>query len=108
IAVAQFLAQLLGRNLRCLRHRQASVLPSRQATSQITAQVFDADTSQPQPSLLNLRVSITYQNRLGVNAKNAACPGSELARERDADRARHVSRCERFARTNIKQVRLLL
>src|SRR5208282_1118242 len=57
-SVAQFLVQFLSGNLRRLQHWLASLLPSRQAASQITTQIFDADTSQPQLSFLDLRLRV--------------------------------------------------
>src|ERR1017187_197054 len=61
--VAQFLVQSLRENRRRLQPRQASLLPRRQAPRQITTQIFDADTSQPQPGFLNLRLRVADQNR---------------------------------------------
>jgi hypothetical protein len=107
-SLAQSPVQFLAGNLHRLQHRQASLLPRRHAARQITTQIFDADTSQPQPSFLNLRVAFADQNWLCVDTENPARPRRKLPRERDADRPRHVSRRKLVARTNIKHVGILL
>ena len=72
--LAQPLVQYPDGNLDRLCQRQPCLLPRRHAARKITTQIFDAHASQPQPSFFNLRVAVADQNRLGVDAQNAARP----------------------------------
>src|SRR5271156_1013117 len=103
VPVAKFQVQLRWRNLWRLHHRQAGLPPSGQTTRQTTAQVFNAHARKPQPGFLNLRIGVANQHWLRMNPQNAARPRSKLARERNADRPRNMSRGELLTRTNVKQ-----